>query len=156
MKKLVIMWLNLQNFLIFYNDDPGNLVNAVIAFGHKAKGVVVVRPEFHSVLDDIKVLLKGNSLLSGENFKYLWGDGFFVDTWNNVVRDYKEEGPDFTLIYDPSVPMLVPNTKSAVAWVKENVFLDSWQNESRIAIEPRCVDDILMGISETGMTVEKG
>lgn len=152
------MWLNLQNFLILDPAASSELLNAVIAFGHREKKVIVVRPEWHECLDDIKVLVRGISPFRKIDFKYLWGDGFVIDTWNDLVRNYKEEptGFDFAVVYDPSTPLLIPQTDAARKWVKANVLVSPWQDHGRIAVEPRYMADLLEGIRDFGMSVEEG
>ena len=49
--------------------------------------------------------------------------------------------------------MLYPQTEEAYNFIKENVYLDDWQNSSNIAIEPRYFDTIAEGITLAGLTI---
>jgi len=146
------MWLNLIQFMVYLNDSTA--CNAVVAIGDKNKGVIVVRPEHHPVLDDIKTLIRSN--IVGADPKVLWGDGFLVDTWDNAIREYKEESvTDFEVVFDPSLPLLIPKSQAAHEWVKNNVEVSPWQSHSRIAVEPRYLEDLLQGIKDAGFTLEQ-
>ena len=65
------------------------------------------------------------------------------------MREY-----DFFFSYDESIVLLLPQTDNAIDFVKENINLDDWQNEKRIAIEPRYFDNLLDGILENNLTIK--
>jgi len=54
-----------------------------------------------------------------------------------------------------SLLLLYPITQRAFAWVDANVWLENWQSQGRIAIEPRYFDDLYEGIKDAGLTIEK-
>jgi len=53
-----------------------------------------------------------------------------------------------------SLLLLYPITQRALAWVDANVWLENWQSQGRIAIEPRYFDDIHDAILNEGMTLK--
>lgn len=92
-EKLKFLWLNLQQFIIFY-DEP-NCVNAVAAIGSKFKGILVIRPEYRDEVKDIK---KAASYVAQvpkwEVWFVRWGDGFTVDTWDRQIHNYNPDTAD--------------------------------------------------------------
>ncbi len=54
-----------------------------------------------------------------------------------------------------SVALFTPMTEAANDWVEENVHVESWQRIGcSIACEPRCLDQIVEGMQESGLVVE--
>ena len=54
-----------------------------------------------------------------------------------------------------SVAMFTPMTPDAHHWVEENVHVESWQRIGcSIACEPRYLDQIIDGMTESGLIVE--
>lgn len=150
MKELKFLWLNLLYFMVYYEEET---VNAVVAIGHRNKDVIVVRPEYHPVLDDVKVLVRQR--IPDIDPKVLWGDGFVIDTWDRVIEKYDPSDEyDFDLRSDESIVLLMPKTRAARKWAEQSVALSEWQDKSRIAIEPRYVPAILEGIRTDGLTVK--
>jgi len=60
---------------------------------------------------------------------------------------------DFYFRNEGTIIMLYPQSKQAKSWVENNIALDSWQNSTGIAIEPRYFLDIVEGIKEEGLTI---
>jgi hypothetical protein len=79
--KLKFLWLNLVQFIVYY-DDP-NCCNAVVAIGHKDKNIVIIRPEYRDKQDTIMSTIFYVCMLSGTTVKY--GDAFHIDTWENKI-----------------------------------------------------------------------
>lgn len=53
-----------------------------------------------------------------------------------------------------SVVMVEPRSEDAKEWVEENVPLEDWQWMGRsFAVEPRMLDDLVMGMREEGFRV---
>lgn len=62
---------------------------------------------------------------------------------------------DFYYINEGSIIILMPKTDEAKKWTVENIALDPWQNSFQIAIEPRYFDNIVDGILNDNLTIEK-
>ena len=62
---------------------------------------------------------------------------------------------DFKIVNCFSLLLLYPISLAGEAWIKENIYLENWQDNGRIAIEPRYFDDIYEGIKEAGLTIKK-
>jgi hypothetical protein len=61
---------------------------------------------------------------------------------------------DVRIVAHGSVTMIHPLTKAALAWVRENVALESWAwFGGGFACEPRYVDDLIDGMAEEGLVV---
>ena len=61
---------------------------------------------------------------------------------------------DFNVRNCFSLIMLYPQTNKAMDWIKDNVYLENWQSNSNIAIEPRYFEDIYSGITQAGLTIK--
>ena len=54
-----------------------------------------------------------------------------------------------------SVAMLTPMTPESRQWVEEHVETEPWQwLGASLACEPRCLEQLVKGMQETGLTVE--
>jgi hypothetical protein len=64
---------------------------------------------------------------------------------------------DFTFTYDGgTIATLQPNTEVASDWIEDNVRADRHNYlGSALAIEHRYIDDILAGIVDDGLTIER-
>lgn len=60
---------------------------------------------------------------------------------------------DFLLVDNGSVVLLTPLSKAAKQWIEENISDDSTWFGRSLAIEPRYVDDILNGITNSNLEV---
>lgn len=65
--------------------------------------------------------------------------------------------PDVEVLDHGSVVMIAPRTAAAREWVEENVQLEGWQwMGGAFACEPRCVDGLVAGMEDAGLTVSSG
>jgi len=62
--------------------------------------------------------------------------------------------PDFNAKNCFSLIMLYPQTAKALNWIKDNVYLENWQDSDNIAVEPRFFKDIYSGITQAGLTIK--
>lgn len=53
-----------------------------------------------------------------------------------------------------SLLMLYPISQAGEAWIKDNIYLENWQDSGHIAIEPRYFDDIYEDIKEAGLIIK--
>ena len=54
-----------------------------------------------------------------------------------------------------SIALLTPVTPDARQWIDEHVQLEGWQwLDCSFACEPRCVDQLIEGMRDYGLTVE--
>ena len=83
-EKLKFLWLNLVQFIVYY--DKPSCCNAVVAIGHKDKNVVVIRPEYRGDQDTIMSTIFYITMLSGTTV--LYGDGFHIDTWDKRIANH--------------------------------------------------------------------
>jgi hypothetical protein len=71
-----------------------------------------------------------------------------------VNRAPSTSGPDFALQNHGSICLLSPLTDQAEEWLGENVVNDETQFWGRaIVVEPRYVEDLVIGIYGEGLTV---
>jgi hypothetical protein len=82
MKNLKLLQINLQQTLV-YKDE--NTYNAIHAIHDKYKGIVVVRVEYYKMTNEIKELLMVVGL---ECKDVIFGDGFGCDTWDNKIKTF--------------------------------------------------------------------
>lgn len=70
-----------------------------------------------------------------------------------AANDNRTAEPDFDLHDHGSVVVLVPRSAAAVEWRAEHLPEDAMEWAGGVAIERRCVPDILDGIAGDGLTV---
>jgi hypothetical protein len=64
---------------------------------------------------------------------------------------------DFSLDHHGSIVILFAHTDAARAWVEEHVSENrTMWGQDGIVVEPRYIADIVAGITEDGLTVERG
>lgn len=98
-EKLKFLWINLQQFIVFY-DEP-NCHNAVVAIGSKFKGILVIRPEYR---DELKSIKKASSYVAQVPKWEVWyGDGFNVDTWDNRIHNWNPDTADHKYLPEGAV-----------------------------------------------------
>lgn len=61
---------------------------------------------------------------------------------------------DFDLYDHGSLCVLIPMTRAAARWLSDNIGEDATTWGGGVVIEPRYVDDILLGIDDDGLTVK--
>jgi len=62
--------------------------------------------------------------------------------------------PDVVVHYNGSIVMVECATDAAMAWVKDNLSLESWQWMGRsFSCEPRYIDALVEGMDADGLTV---
>jgi hypothetical protein len=66
----------------------------------------------------------------------------------------KTQQTDFEVKNCSSLIMLYPVTKNAFNWINENLYLEDWQQNNNVAIEPRFFEDIFEGITQAGLTIK--
>ena len=54
-----------------------------------------------------------------------------------------------------SLLLLYPITQAGEAWVKDHIYLENWQDNGRIAVEPRYFEDIYEDIINSDLTIQK-
>jgi hypothetical protein len=60
---------------------------------------------------------------------------------------------DIRVEYHGSLWLVRPLTKAATAWLQENVAGDAQYFGNALAVEPRYIDDLVEGISGSGLEV---
>lgn len=64
---------------------------------------------------------------------------------------------DVQVLNGGSVVMVKPVTQAAQEWVDEHVVLEDWQwMGGAFAVEPRYLDNLLVGMEIDGLTVQGG
>jgi hypothetical protein len=63
--------------------------------------------------------------------------------------------PDFYVKNCFSLILLMPESKKAEQWAKDNIYLENWQDNGQIAVEPRFFDDLYEGIKESNLTLQR-
>ena len=62
--------------------------------------------------------------------------------------------PDVLIEHHGSVALFTPMTPDAHRWIEEHVEIEPWQwIGCSIACEPRCLDQIVEGMQESGLVV---
>lgn len=61
--------------------------------------------------------------------------------------------PDFNLINNLNFHMLKPNNEQANAWIEENLPAEINRLGSMIYVETRFIEDVVAGISSSGLTI---
>ena len=84
-EKVKFLWLNLPQFIVYY--DLPNCCNSVVAFGHKNKLLIILRPEYRDQEREI-VKTVHYITMTVEPYTVRYGDSFHIDTWDNKARDF--------------------------------------------------------------------
>lgn len=95
-EKLKFLWINLTQFIVYY--DRPNVCNTVVAIGHEEKNVIVIRPEYRHEEQEIVATIRyicmmPASMEESEKRKkpyILYGDGFHIDTWDKQIAGFNK------------------------------------------------------------------
>jgi hypothetical protein len=64
--------------------------------------------------------------------------------------------PDLRVDFHGAVALLTPLTATAREWIDDNVEVEPWQRFGDvIAVEPRCVGELIAGAIEDGLEIER-
>jgi hypothetical protein len=86
------MWINLENFIIYSDERREKRVcNSILAIGHVANRNIVIDASFDGDENDIIDLVESETERKiTRDWVVRYGDGFTVDTWNNLLlKKYK-------------------------------------------------------------------
>jgi hypothetical protein len=73
-------------------------------------------------------------------------------TRKNAIMPQSE--PDVLVENHGSVCIVQPMSEAAREWIDENVQTEGWQwIGGGLAVEPRCVENLVNGVMEAGLTV---
>ena len=86
-EKLVFMWVNLNEFIVYHPGRP-TVLNNIVAIGRLDKNLIVIRPEYRFDRDRVVTAVHYVTMITGP-INVLFGDSFTIDTWDHKIRNYK-------------------------------------------------------------------
>ena len=96
-EKLRFLWLNLNQFVVYY--DKPNTVNAVVAIGSKHKQLLIIRPEYRNEEKQIVAVIRYVTNMS--KYTLLYGDSFTIDTWDHKIGNFEKSTVVNAVVQDP-------------------------------------------------------
>ena len=75
--------VSLQQFIIHTNRPTTS--NSICAIYTKNIKTIVIRPEYRDGQDEILFILSSGLLINTANINIIYGDGFHIDTWDNMI-----------------------------------------------------------------------
>jgi hypothetical protein len=72
------------------------------------------------------------------------------------TEDYNSPEPDFSVRDEGTLFLLYPQSEAAKAWVEEHIPEDATYWGNAVVVEHRYIQDILAGINEDGLIVDRG